>query len=138
MNHKLYWKIRKILIRVVFFFRKQRYRRMEKKDKELLKKQLNKSIAKTILGRLLLSSLIVSIIVGIDHIIIANTELCGFDVDLYKELLLGGMGIAGVILGLYCANIASVFSAKYSNVPKQIASDFQYDIITQSAIKEII
>lgn len=138
MNHELYWKIRKIFIGVVFFFRKQRYRRMEKKDKELLKKQLNKSIAKTILGRLLLSSLIVSFIVGIDHIIIANTELSGFNVDLYKELLLGGMGIAGVILGLYCANIASVFSAKYSNVPKQIASDFQYDIITQSAIKEII
>lgn len=138
MNHELYWKIRKIFIGVIFFFRKQRYRRTEKKDKELLKKQLNKSIAKTILGRLLLSSLIVSIIVGIDHIIIANTELSSFDVDLYKELLLGGMGIAGVILGLYCANIASVFSAKYSNVPKQIASDFQYDIITQSAIKEII
>lgn len=138
MNHKLYWKIRKIFISVIFFFKKQHYRHMEKKDKELLKKQLNKSIAKTILRRLLLSSLIVSLIVGIDHIIIAHTEISGFNVDLYKELLLGGMGIAGVILGLYCANIASVFSAKYSNVPKQIASDFQYDIITQSAIKEII
>lgn len=111
---------------------------MVKKDKELLKKQLNKSIAKTILGRLLFSSLIVSFIVGIDHIIIANTGLSSFDVDLYKELLLGGMGIAGVILGLYCANIASVFSAKYCNVPKEIALDFQHDIITQSAIKEII
>lgn len=138
MNHKLYWKMRKIFISVAFFLKKQRYRRIEKNDKGLLKKQLNKSIDKTILGRLLLSSLIVSLMVGIDHIIIANTELSGFDVDLYKELLLGGMGIAGVILGLYCANIASVFSAKYANVPKQIASDFQYDIITQSAIKEII
>lgn len=138
MNHKIYWRIRKLFISIVFYFRKQRYRRIEKKDKKLLKKQLNKSIVKIILGRLFLSSLLVSFMVGIDHIILANTEFSIFDVDLYKELLLSGMGIAGVILGLYCANIASVFSAKYSNVPKQIASDFQYDIITQSSIKEII
>lgn len=138
MNCKVYWQIRKLFISVVFFFKKFRYCRMEKKDNELLKKQLNKRITKTILGCLLLSSLIVSILIGIDHIIIANTEISSLDIDLYKEILLGGMGIAGVILGLYCANIASVFSAKYSNVPKQIAYDFQYDIITQSAIKEII
>lgn len=123
---------------IIFFFKKRRYRRIEKKDNQLMKKPLNKRITKTIIGQFCLSSLVVSFIVGIDHIIISSTKILSFDVDLYKELLLGGMGIAGVILGLYCANIASVFSAKYSNVPKQIASDFQYDIITQSAIKEII
>lgn len=138
MNHKIYWRVRKLFISVVFFFRKQQYRHMERKDKRLLKKPLNKSILKTILGRLFLSSLVVAFIVGLDHVIIANTKISTFDVDLYKELLLGGIGMAGVILGLYCANIASVFSAKYSNVPEQISYDFQNDIITQSSIKEII
>ena len=138
MNCKLYWKIRSVFISIIFFFKSRHYRRIEKKDKRLLKKQLNKRITKTIIGQFCLSSVVVSFIVGIDHVIISNTEILSFDVDLYKELLLGGMGIAGVILGLYCANIASVFSAKYSNVPKRIAYDFQYDIITQSAIKEII
>ena len=82
--------------------------------------------------------MIVFIMVGLDQHFLCKAKIDPFDVSLYKDLLLGGMGIAGVILGLYCANIASVFSAKYSNVPNQIAHDFQNDIITQSAIKEII
>ena len=59
VNHKIYWRIRKLFISIVFYFRKQRYRRIEKKDKKLLKKQLNKSIVKIILVRLFLSSLLV-------------------------------------------------------------------------------
>lgn len=138
MNHKLYWRVRKLFISVVFFFRKMRYRHMGRKDGRLFKKPFNTIMLKTIVGRFVLSSLVVALIVGLDHFIVANTKISSFDLDLYKELLLGGMGMAGVILGLYCANIASVFSAKYSNVPKQIAHDFQNDIITKSSIKEII
>lgn len=138
MNHAIYWKIRRFFSSLVFFLRKLRYKSLNKKEQWLFKKPLKTQILKTILGRLFLSCIVVAVIVGIDHIIIANTKISTFKVDLYKEMLIGGMGIAGVILGLYCANIASVFSAKYSNVPKRIAYDFQYDIITQSSIKEII
>lgn len=91
-----------------------------------------------IITRVIVSLVIVGLMLGLDHLIIEKTKVTPFDVYLYKDLLLGGMGIAGVILGLYCANIASVFSAKYSNVPKQISHDFQTDIITNSAIKKII
>lgn len=138
MNYKLYWWIRKHFLSCVFFFKKQKFRHMEHKDTQLFSRSLKLSIAKTMLIRLALSSLLVCFIVGLDHVLIANTQIEGFDTSLYKDLLLGGMGIAGVILGLYCANIASIFSAKYSNVPKQIAYDFQSDIITKSSIKEII
>ena len=48
------------------------------------------------------------------------------------------MGIAGVILGLYCANISSIFSAKYSNVPSDLATLYQRDVITNSCINQII
>lgn len=138
MNYKLYWWIRKQLLSCVFFFKKQKFRHMEHKDTQLFSRSLKLSIAKTMLIRLALSSLLVCFIVGLDHILMAHTKIAGFDTALYKDLLLGGMGIAGVILGLYCANIASIFSAKYSNVPKQISRDFQSDIITKSSIKEII
>ena len=58
--------------------------------------------------------------------------------DIVKDINIGGMGIAGVILGLYCANIASIFSAKYSNVPQNLARLFQQDIVTNSCIKQIV
>ena len=79
---------------------------MEHKDTQLFSRSLKLSIAKTMLIRLALSSLLVCFIVGLDHILMAHTKIAGFDTALYKDLLLGGMGIAGVILGLYCANIA--------------------------------
>lgn len=138
MNHTLYWRLRKYLLSIAFFFKKQQYYCGKRKDKQLLTKPLKNSVAKTILSRLFLSSVIVFVMVGVDQLYLCKAKIEPFDVSLYKDLLLGGMGIAGVILGLYCANIASVFSAKYSNVPNQIARDFQNDIITQSAIKEII
>ena len=138
MNHTLYWRLRKYLLSIAFFFKKQQYYCGKRKDKQLLTKPLKNSVAKTILSRLFLSSVIVFVMVGVDQLYLCKAKIEPFDVSLYKDLLLGGMGIAGVILGLYCANIASVFSAKYSNVPNQIARDFQNDIITQSAIKEIM
>ena len=138
MNCKLYWRIRKIFLSFVFFLKKQKYKHMERQEAHLLCRSLKFSIAKTMLIRLVLSSFLVCFAVGLDHILLANTQIKSFDQSLYKDLLLGGMGIAGVILGLYCANIASIFSTKYANIPKQISYDFQNDIITKSSIKEII
>jgi len=138
MNYKIYWKVRKIFISVGFFFKKQRYQNIEKKDKKLFMKPLNLMVLRTILERLFLGALIVVFISGMDQVIIAKTKVEPFKMDLYKELLLVGIGMAGVILGLYCANISSVFSAKYTNVPKHISQDFQNDIITKSSIRDII
>lgn len=138
MNHTLYWRMRKVIISIVFFFKKQWYRHLERKDTQAYAKPLRLVVLKTILNQLFSSSLIVGFICLLDYIIINNTTIAPFNMDLYKELLLGGMGIAGVILGLYCANVASVFSAKYSNVPKRLAYDFQNDFITQSSIRQII
>lgn len=138
MNCKLYWWIRKLFLSFVFFLKKQKYKLMERKESQLFSKSLKLSIAKTMLICLVLSSFLVCFAVGLDHVWLANTQIKSFDQSLYKDLLLGGMGIAGVILGLYCANIASIFSTKYANVPKQISYDFQNDIITKSSIKEII
>lgn len=138
MNYKLYWWIRKLINSVGFFFKKIYYRIRDWKYKHTITKSINIVILKTILHQILLSSLVVGVIYFLDYLIISITKITSFNVDLYKELLLGGMGIAGVILGLYCANIASVFSSNYSNVPKQLSLDFQNDIITNSSIKELL
>lgn len=111
---------------------------MEYSDRKDYIKPIEVYILKTILKQVLVSIIAVSVMVGLDYFILITAKIAPFDGDLYKELLLAGMGIAGVILGLYCANIASIFSAKYSNVPNSISHDFQNDIITKSAIKEIV
>ena len=59
------------------------------------------------------------------------------DIGVVTAIIVGGMGIAGVILGLYCSSIASIYSQKYSSAPKSISDAFHRDIITNKSIKQI-
>lgn len=53
------------------------------------------------------------------------------------DIVIGGIGVAGVILGLYCSNMTSVYSSKYTNAPVTISSAFQRDVVTNRCIKQI-
>ena len=43
----------------------------------------------------------------------------------------------GIILGLYCSNISSVYSTRYANAPEKIAIAFQYDRLTVKCLNSI-
>ena len=60
------------------------------------------------------------------------------DNGMLLDAMIGGIGVAGVILGLYCANISSIYSTKYSDAPKSIANAFQNDKVTRKCIKMLI
>ena len=53
------------------------------------------------------------------------------------DIVIGGIGVAGVILGLYCSNMSSIYSSKYTNAPTTISSAFQQDVITNRCVKQI-
>jgi len=67
-----------------------------------------------------------------------NIEIAALNLEIGANIVLGGMGIAGIILGLYCSNITSIYSAKYANAPTNLSSLFQRDIITNRCIKNIV
>lgn len=57
--------------------------------------------------------------------------------DLFANVIIGELGVAGVILGLYCSNISSVYSTRYANAPEKIAIAFQYDRLTVKCLNSI-
>lgn len=56
---------------------------------------------------------------------------------IFADVIIGELGVAGVILGLYCSNISSVYSTKYANAPEEIAIAFQYDRLTVKCLNSI-
>ena len=78
------------------------------------------------------------LVTKLDTVLLIKLNGEAFAADMFKDIVLGGMGIACVILGLYCANVASIFSARYTNAPKSLANTFRNDIVTNSCIKQII
>ena len=67
-----------------------------------------------------------------------NIVIPQMDTGLGIDIVLGCMGVAGVILGLYCSNITSIYATKYANAPQNIATLFQQDIISNRCIKQIV
>ena len=60
------------------------------------------------------------------------------DDNAFFNFLLAGLSLTGIILGLYCSNIVSIYSTVYINAPKQVSDFFYRDIVTNKSIKHII
>lgn len=138
MNRNVYWKIRKFMLNIVFVIKKVLFRVSERKDYEKDKLPFHLNILKTIIFQLVQGLFFTLICIKLDHLFLAKTECEKIDLTVFENIILGGMGVAGVILGLYCSNVASIYSAKYTNAPESLAQTFRNDIVTNSCIKEII
>lgn len=138
MNRKLYWIMRRHVLNIVFRIKKSLFRMAEGKDQTDRILPLHFSVLRTAIAQALKGLIITRLITKTDAIMLTKLNVEAFDADIFKDIILGGMGIAGVILGLYCANVASIFSAKYTNAPKRLANTFRNDIVTSSCIKQII
>lgn len=159
---KLYWKIRKrrndiiFKIKAYFYSRRELYER-RKDDVPFEKKVLNnvfKEICKNVLliiviliiedkfifGELCVDKLnyflsydfrsIHNLIINLNYEITKN-------IDSFISVLTAIVGIVGVFLGLYCANVMSIFTQKYADAPKKISQLFENDIITNKCITDI-
>lgn len=138
MNRKIYWIVKKYLRKCIFSLKRFVYILREKYELYYNLAQIQISILKTMAVQIGISLLLVFLLTKCDSFLLDKLNLKPLSSDMFKDITIGGMGIAGVILGLYCANIASIFSAKYTNVPKNLAKLFQQDIVTNSCIKQIV
>lgn len=138
MNTKLYWFARQHMLSFIFRIKKMLFRISEKTDYTGQTLSFRLSILKTLATQVVRGLIITWLIMKLDYILLGRGNIEALDADMFKDIVLGGMGIAGVILGLYCSNVASIFSAKYTNAPKRLANTFKNDIVTNSCIKQII
>lgn len=138
MNKKLYWIIRQRVLNVTFSVKKGLFHIAVGKDQTDRILPLHFSVLKMAITQVFKGLFITWLITKLDAILLTKLNVDAFDADMFKDIILGGMGIAGVILGLYCANVASIFTAKYTNAPQSLANTFRNDIVTNSCIKQII
>lgn len=138
MNTKLYWIIRNWWMKFAFFIKKHWFSIAYKQYTLKKTKSFSVLILKTIILQLLKAGILCSIVLYLDRILICVTKQeTVFDHKIFLDIVLGGVGVAGVILGLYCSNMASMFSSKYTNAPESIKKLFQRDIVTNKCINQI-
>lgn len=138
MNNKVYWICRKYFNKVVFFLKKTVYRVLLRCEEKFNLFGFQIDVLKKILLQAIFSSVLVFVFWGCDHLLINKFTFNPLSIDMVKDITLGCMSIVGVILGLYCANIGSIFSAKYTNVPKSISRLFWQDVVNDRCIKQTI
>ena len=138
MNTRLYWTIKNFFQKIVFDTKRLIYVLKEKFSKQCNLLHIQFDILKVVLCQIFLAIVFVLLLKKCDALLLSYLKLDSVSLDMFKDITIGGMGIAGVILGLYCANISSIFSAKYSNVPSDLATLYQRDVITNSCINQII
>ena len=152
--NKLYWKGRKIknalLFRIKAFFHKRKDEMESKKDDLLFEKSVMKEVIKAFIKNICIIALIMfleQILVsekcdgivpyGFQKWIIKTNALVVEDRSLLTDVLSAIVGVAGVFLGLYCANIMSMYAEKYANAPQSISRLFENDIVSNKCIKAI-
>lgn len=151
---RLYWKGRKIKNAVLFkikaFFHKRRDELESKKDDLLFEKNVVKEVIKAFIKNICIIALILFLEqklvsekcdgifpYGLQKWIIKTNALVVADRSLLTDVLSAIVGVAGVFLGLYCANIMSMYAEKYANAPQSISLLFENDIVSNKCIKAI-
>lgn len=139
MNKELYWKVLKVLNTIRFFFISKIYKTNEKWSVQKDVSYSTRFVIKEIIKRLFVGLIFLVPIVIINNVVISKYPFF-LDVQTKQYLLdfmYAGLGIVGVILGLYCANISSVYASIYTNAPIKLSELFASDIISNKSIAQI-
>lgn len=105
-------------------------------DKEY--KPFRKQIFKKALTGFAKGLIFASTLFYLDRFLLKISDIPTVERDIFVNVVIGGIGVAGVILGLYYANIVSIYSTKYASAPKRIANAFQQDRLTRKCTSAII
>ena len=144
MNNKTYWKTRKWILFIIFTCKKWLFRGTEAVECALEGIPFNLVLMKMIIRKGIVGLLLAIIALFIDENLFGMWEsVIGLSVPVvngstFVDVLIGSIGVAGVILGLYCSNISTIYSVQYANAPEQISNAFQYDRLTCNCISNII
>lgn len=138
MNSKIYWKLRKRMLNMLFKFKTIIYRSISIISIPKDYAPFSLVIAKKAILGLIKGIIIALFLLFLDGILLEAECLAKIDGSIFTAVVIGCLSIAGVILGLYCANISSIYSSKYANAPAAVSNAFQCDRLTQRCISVII
>ena len=138
MNGKMYWVLRKTIQNIVFWIKKIIYRLIDGITGIGEYKSFRQMIIKYSLLEIVKGILVSAVVLGADHFFLEKGILSAVDNSIFAPFIIGGIGIAGVILGLYCSNVATIYSTRYVNAPRCIANAFQYDRLTRKCVSGIV
>lgn len=138
MNGKTYWVLRKTLLSIVFWIKKIIYRLIDGVTGISEYKSFKRVIIKYSLIEIAKGILASATVLSVDYVFIANGIISVVDNSIFASFIIGGIGIAGVILGLYCSNVATIYSTRYISAPRCIANAFKNDRLTRECVSGIV
>ncbi|MBR2555285.1 MAG: hypothetical protein IKE94_10525 [Aeriscardovia sp.] len=138
MNHKAYWIIRKGFLSFVFKIKVLLYKSYNAIAISKEYNSLRFLIIKTVIMGVIKSSIAAILLFVIDHYILRIKGSPMVNGPVFISVIIGCIGIAGVILGLYCSNMASIYTKRYANAPETITIAYQSDNLTRRCISTII
>lgn len=147
MNSKWYWLIRQKYRNLKFQIKKAAFRLNERKESSERLSSFSRIVIRTLLVQVAINLVLVAVLYVGDKLLLSAMEIfaktqtdpliAALSESILVDIVIGGIGVAGVILGLYCSNMTSVYSSKYTNAPATISSAFQRDVVTNRCIKQI-
>lgn len=147
MNSKWYWLIRQKCRNLKFQIKKAAFRLNERKESSERLSSFSRIVIRTLLVQVAINLVLVAVLYVGDKLLLSAMEILAktqtdplivaLPESILVDIVIGGIGVAGVILGLYCSNMTSVYSSKYTNAPATISSVFQRDVVTNRCIKQI-
>lgn len=138
VKSKYYWILRKYILRIVFIIKKLLYRIFVSISRTYEIKSFGWMITKRSFQKIVLTIIFLIFLSWADGLVYKIENIPTVENDIFIPFVIGGISIAGVILGLYCSNIASIYSLRYADAPNNIARAFQEDSLTCWCISTII
>lgn len=138
MNKRAFWKFRKIILKILFYIKKSLYRIIDSVNGKNEYKPFVRSVIKSSVWGILKTSMLIIIVLLMDESVFKIGDAPKVDDSLFIPFVIGGISVAGIILGLYCANIASIYSLRYANAPRDIVKAFQNDRLTLRCVYGIV
>ncbi len=138
MNCKIYWVFRKTIHNIVFWIKKIIYRLIDGVTGISEYKSFRQMIIKYSLLEIFKGMLVSAVVLGLDYYFLEKGFFSAVDDTVFAPFIIGGIGIAGVILGLYCSNVATIYSTRYVSAPRCIANAFQNDRLTRKSVSGIV
>ncbi len=138
MNKKSYWQFRNIRLACIFWFKEKAYRICGNIDSKKIHRSVGiETIITIIVG--IIECIVLEFLIGyIEGEIAPLFQIDRVGTTTYNSIIISGVATAVVILGLYCSNISSVYSASYVNAPSLVANLFYNDRLTRQCVTSII
>jgi len=131
--------VQRYLKKICFWFKLKRYRINSYIYNQNLMHDIYMLIVKILLKKIVLALILVSLAAYVDTLLetFFAIEYIAVNNNLMFNVIISGVGVAGVFIALYCDTIASIYSSKYASAPTSIVSLFENDAITNHAISLI-